>query len=219
MHGEKPDISHIRVLGCAAYVWLPEAKRLNKLSPKSELMIYLGNATGIKGYKFMRTQNNIIFIGTTAQFIEDYFPRKEKQYRGDPDQPLEETGNDKGQPDSPHLPNKEDDDEHDDDHSSHQPASSPPDQDQQKIRRSTRERRNVYKPDNVYGERNPTDIDRNADRDRFWKEVIEPGKDSNQNGSVDPSAGNKRDAGLNPAPDNHSDDQSQHEDISEDDLN
>ena len=219
IHGEKPDISHIRVLGCGAYVWLPEAKRQNKLSPKSELMIYLGDATGIKGYKFMRTQNNIIFIGTTAQFIEDYFPRKEKQYRGDPGQPLEETGNDKGQPDSPHLPNKEDDDEHDDNHSSHQPASSPPEQDQQRVRRSTRERRNVYKPDNVYGDRNPTDIDRNADKDRFWKEVIEPGQDSNQNGSPDPSAGNNRDSGLNPAPDNHSDDQSQHEDISDDDLN
>ena len=53
INGQKPDIKYLRVLGCAAWVWLPEAKRLNKLSPKSELMIFLGFDTNVKGFKFM----------------------------------------------------------------------------------------------------------------------------------------------------------------------
>jgi len=35
---EKPDLSHLRILGCGAYVFIPEEVRKNKLSPKSELM-------------------------------------------------------------------------------------------------------------------------------------------------------------------------------------
>ncbi|PIL26313.1 hypothetical protein GSI_12069 [Ganoderma sinense ZZ0214-1] len=42
LNGTKPDISHLRVFGCGAYVFLPPEVRKNKLSPKSELMIYLG---------------------------------------------------------------------------------------------------------------------------------------------------------------------------------
>ena len=42
LNNEIPDISHLRVFGCGAYVHIPEARQVNKLSPKSELMIYLG---------------------------------------------------------------------------------------------------------------------------------------------------------------------------------
>jgi hypothetical protein len=130
VHHEKPDISYIQVLGCGAYVWLPENKRKNKLSSKSELMIYLGMAPGIKGYKFMCMHNNTIFIGTTALFIEDFFPRKDREsVRRDPGQPFEDSGNDNSQPHSPSPSNKEVNDEHDDDHSSQQPAPSPPEKD------------------------------------------------------------------------------------------
>jgi hypothetical protein len=219
-HHEKPDISHIRVLGCGAYVWLPEAKRKNKLSPKSELMIYLGVEPGIKGYKFMRTHNNTIFIGTTATFIEDYFPRKDRKFvQNDPGQLIEESGNDKSQPHSPLPSNKEGEDEHDDDHSSPHPAPSPPENDQSELRRSKREKRKIINPDNVYGDRNPTEIDRNVGKDRFWKEVIKPGKDSNQNGLLDPSAGQNEETGLQPAPDTNSDNLDQQLDLPDDDLN
>jgi len=34
---EKPDLSHLRILGCGAYVFIPEEVRKNKLSPKSKL--------------------------------------------------------------------------------------------------------------------------------------------------------------------------------------
>ena len=42
LNNEIPDISHLRVFGCGAYIRIPEARQVNKLSPKSELMIYLG---------------------------------------------------------------------------------------------------------------------------------------------------------------------------------
>ena len=218
MHGEIPNISHIRVLGCGAYVWLPEAKRRNKLSPKSELMIYIGIADGIKGYKFMRLHNNTIFVGTTAQFIEDYFPRKDREYRNDPDRPIEDNGNDNSQPFSPTPSNKEAEKEIDDGQQPSQPASTPPEKLDHPIRRSIREKRKPNKSDNINGDRNPTDIDSNVDNDRFWKEVIEAEKDSNHSPS-DPSVGNNnKESGPNPTPNTSSDDQNQQQDISDDDL-
>ena len=74
LHKEKPDISHLRVFGCAAYVFIPEEKRQNKLSPKSELMTYLGIPDGVKGYLFMRS-NTSLFVATQAMFDEEVFPR------------------------------------------------------------------------------------------------------------------------------------------------
>lgn len=75
LNGTVPDIEHLRILGCGAYVYLPEEIRLNKLAPKSELIVYLGVANGIKGYKFMRLTNNTIFTGATALFDESMFPK------------------------------------------------------------------------------------------------------------------------------------------------
>ena len=97
-------------------------------------MIYLGIAPGVKGYKFMRIHSNTIFIGTMAQFIEDFFPRKDREFvRNDPGQLLEESGNDNSQPHSPVPSNKEGEDEHDNCHSSPHPAPSPPVYDQSEL--------------------------------------------------------------------------------------
>ena len=41
LRNKKPDVSHLCVLGCGAYVFLPEDVRANKLSSKSETMVYL----------------------------------------------------------------------------------------------------------------------------------------------------------------------------------
>ena len=74
LYKEKPDISHLRVFGCGAYVFIPEEKRQNKLSPKAELMTYLGMSDGVKGFLFMRS-NTALFVGTQATFDEALFPR------------------------------------------------------------------------------------------------------------------------------------------------
>src|SRR5260370_36845465 len=75
LKNEIPDISHLRVFRCGAYVHIPEARRINKLAPKSENMIYLGHTEGIKAYKFMRVSNNQVFTSTTALFDETIFPK------------------------------------------------------------------------------------------------------------------------------------------------
>ena len=71
--GTKPDVSHLRIFGCGAYVYLPEEKRANKLAPRSELMTYIGVESGTKGFRFMR-KSAAIFIGATATFDETLFP-------------------------------------------------------------------------------------------------------------------------------------------------
>ena len=73
--GTRPSIDHLRVLGCAAYVFIPAEVRTNKLSPKSELMTYLGTAPGGKGWIFMRAPNNIVFTAAQAIFDESMFPK------------------------------------------------------------------------------------------------------------------------------------------------
>ena len=68
----KPDISHLRVMGCAAYVFLHEDQHQNKMSPHAELMTFIGFTDGMKGWKFMRS-TNAIFHATQAVFDESTF--------------------------------------------------------------------------------------------------------------------------------------------------
>jgi len=74
LNNEIPDISHLRVFGCGAYVHIPEACRVNKLSPKSELMVYLGRGPGMKANIFMCNPNTL-FYSDKALFDEMLFPR------------------------------------------------------------------------------------------------------------------------------------------------
>jgi transposase InsO family protein len=78
--GKKPDVSKMRVFGCGAYVFIPPTRRHNKLSPKSELMTYLGVVEGMKGYRFM-WNGNILFYSAQALFDEELFPRCKTQLR------------------------------------------------------------------------------------------------------------------------------------------
>ena len=47
------DFTQYKVLGCAAYVYLPKEVHPNKMGPRSELMTYISYEPGTKGYKFM----------------------------------------------------------------------------------------------------------------------------------------------------------------------
>jgi len=73
MEGGILDISHLKVFGCAAYIFLPLEIRKDKLSPKSELMTYLGIKQGLKVHRFMRSSNRL-FYAPKALFDEEYFP-------------------------------------------------------------------------------------------------------------------------------------------------
>ena len=78
--GEKPDISRMRIFGCGAYVYIPPTRRHNKLSPKSELMVFLGETEGMKGYHFM-CSGNVIFHAAQALFDKEFYPRCKTQSR------------------------------------------------------------------------------------------------------------------------------------------
>ena len=69
----KPDVTHLHVFRCGAYVFLPEEVCVNKLNPKSELMTFLGYPQGTKGYLFMRGLNNVLFTAVQALFNETLF--------------------------------------------------------------------------------------------------------------------------------------------------
>ena len=71
----KPDVAYLRVFGCRAYVFLPEDMQSNNLSPRSELMTFIGLSEGTKGYIFMRSPNNVIFTAIQALFDETLFPK------------------------------------------------------------------------------------------------------------------------------------------------
>jgi hypothetical protein len=75
LHRTKPDVAHLRVFGCGAYVFLPEDVRSNNLSPRSEMMTFIGIVEGTKGYIFMRSPNNIVFTAIQALFDETLFPK------------------------------------------------------------------------------------------------------------------------------------------------
>jgi len=74
LNNDIPDISHLHIFGCGAYVHIPEARRINKLSPKSELMIYLGRPMGMKADVFMRTPNTLFYLDKVL-FDEMFFPQ------------------------------------------------------------------------------------------------------------------------------------------------
>jgi hypothetical protein len=75
LHHTKPDVAHLKIFGCRAYVFLPEDMRSNNLSPRSELMTFIGLVKGTKGYILMRSPNNNVFTAIQALFDETLFPK------------------------------------------------------------------------------------------------------------------------------------------------
>ena len=74
MTDEVPSLNYLRVFGSAAYVFIPAEVRVNKMSPKSELMTFIGLAPGGHGWLFMRSPNNVVFTVAQATFDEYFFP-------------------------------------------------------------------------------------------------------------------------------------------------
>ncbi|EEB89025.1 hypothetical protein MPER_12933 [Moniliophthora perniciosa FA553] len=189
LNGKAPDVSHLRVFGCGAYVFVPEERRVNKLSPKSELMIFIGYQDGMKGYVFMRPSNNSIVKATTALFDETLFPKcPESQRRGftpvgeipngtPPNIPSEDSSDDEDFPsrksDSYDLPSKGGNSSRDDDNVPPPPA---PPQD----------------PPSDHDDHSdpPTPGDENEDNNELPRRSVRARKPMNQSGSLygnDPS--------------------------------
>ena len=75
--GQIPDISHLRVFGCLAWVHILKKRRHNKLQPKSRAMIFVGYEPGSKGYQFWDTAHQCFEISRDVKFEETHFPAKE----------------------------------------------------------------------------------------------------------------------------------------------
>jgi hypothetical protein len=73
LHHTKPDVAHLGVFKCGAYVFLPEDVRSNNLSPRSELITFISLVEGTKGYIIMRSPNNIVFTAIQALFDKTLF--------------------------------------------------------------------------------------------------------------------------------------------------
>ena len=65
--GSKPDISHLRIFGCAAYVHVLKGKR-RKLDPKSREMTFVGYENLSKGWQFWDAKNRRIEISCDVKF-------------------------------------------------------------------------------------------------------------------------------------------------------
>ena len=74
LYQERPSVKHLHVFSCGAYVFIPAEIIVNKLTPKSQLMTYLGNAPGANSFMFMRKPNNVLFYATHCIFDETMLP-------------------------------------------------------------------------------------------------------------------------------------------------
>ena len=67
----KPDVSHLRVWGCVAYVHIQKDKRA-KLGSHMEKCIFIGYPEGYKGWKFYNPETRKAVISERADFDERY---------------------------------------------------------------------------------------------------------------------------------------------------
>jgi hypothetical protein len=70
-HRKKPDVSHLRVWGCVAYVLIQRDKR-QKLGSHMEKCIFIGYPDGYKGWKFYNPETKKVIICERADFDERY---------------------------------------------------------------------------------------------------------------------------------------------------
>ena len=198
LSGVRPSVEHLRVFGSAAYVFIPAEVRVKKMAPKSELMVYLGNHHGGKGWIFMRSPNNIIFSAAQAIFDESLFPKCPKanirtytRLQTPAPLPSSCTKNRNGDCQCP-VPGDEEEDKPK--VVQRQPAPkqgtpppsrgiTPPVQDPSPVDqpapadppapgRPIRERKVPVKPGNVYGDKYPVDIEKSIRKKKDWSCVV-----------------------------------------------
>ena len=79
--GLTPDISHLRIFGCSAYVTINKKKR-RKLDPKSREMTFISYEPGSKGYQFWDKDSRSVIISRDVKFDQSKFPhRKDLDYK------------------------------------------------------------------------------------------------------------------------------------------
>ena len=67
--GRKPDISHLKVFGCIAYVYIPDERR-TKLDPKAKKCIFIGYSLQQKGYRCYNPSTRRMQVSRDVVFDE-----------------------------------------------------------------------------------------------------------------------------------------------------
>jgi len=67
--GKKPDVSHLKVFGCIAYVHVPDEKR-SKLDTKVEKCIFIGYSSEQKGYRCFNPSTRKLQVSRDVVFDE-----------------------------------------------------------------------------------------------------------------------------------------------------
>ena len=67
--GKKPDLSHLKVFGCLAYVHIPDELR-SKLDPKAEKCVFIGYSLEQKGYRCYNPLTREIRVSRDVVFDE-----------------------------------------------------------------------------------------------------------------------------------------------------
>jgi transposase InsO family protein len=87
-HRKKPDVSHLRVFGCTAYVHIQKDKRTG-IGSHMEKCIFVGYPQGYKGWTFYNPTTKRTIISERAEFDERYFPGlKQAPLTPEPFEPL-----------------------------------------------------------------------------------------------------------------------------------
>jgi hypothetical protein len=66
---KKPDVSHLRVFSCIAYVHDPNEKR-SKLNPKADKCIFIGYSLEQKGYRCFNPSTRKLQVSRDVVFDE-----------------------------------------------------------------------------------------------------------------------------------------------------
>ena len=71
-YGKKPDVSHLRVFGCMAYVHVPDCER-KKLDTKLQKMRFVGYSLTSKEYRLFDETNRKLYVRRDVEFNESDF--------------------------------------------------------------------------------------------------------------------------------------------------
>ena len=75
--GDKPEVDHLRIFGCHAYVHVPKDKR-TKVDPSGKKVVFVGYSDTSKAYKVYILSHQNIKISKDVIFDEDVAFHKSK---------------------------------------------------------------------------------------------------------------------------------------------
>ena len=76
-HSKKPDVSHLRIFGCTAYMHVPKETR-KKWDSKTKKCTFVGYSLTSKGYRLYDASTGKIHISRDVLFDESSFDRRKK---------------------------------------------------------------------------------------------------------------------------------------------